>query len=97
MKRRDFLKGILSTPVAAVGLSKAVTDLSVLNATPKPSEVEASEDMKKVKEYEEQDDLDDISGTTTSSWSISASPSASCESSFSEYYKANLKSLKGKK
>ena len=94
MKRRDFLKGILSTPVAAVALSKASTDLSVLS--PKPSEVEDSEDMKKVRAEEEIEEEEYIvSPSVTFSCSPSASLSASCESSSvlcdptSEYFKAH--------
>jgi len=85
MKRRDFLKGILSTPVAAVALGKASTDLSVLS--PKPSEVKDSEDMKKVR-TEEEIEWENFYGTPSLSISdsvspsISASPSASCESSY---------------
>ena len=80
MKRRDFLKGILSTPVAAVALAKASTDLSVLS--PKPSEVEDSEDMKKVREEEIKEEEEYIvSPSMTMTCSLSASPSASCDDS----------------
>lgn len=92
MKRRDFLKGILSTPVIAVGLAKASNDLSILKVSPKPSEVEDSEDMKKIKEEREiVEAMEEVQPTGTCSITTSATPSYASSSglydSTSEYFK----------
>ena len=75
MKRRNFLKGVLSVPVVA-GIR---TDTSVLKArSPKPSEVEKTKDCPV-----EEDLIASPSVSPSGTISISASPSASCKSSFS--------------
>jgi len=83
MKRRDFLKDVLSVPAIAVIARTDTSVLKVPTSSPKPSEVEVSEGCPV------EDEIEEISGTYSGTYS--ASPSAS--NSFAEYYSSNLREL----